>query len=57
MVEVNMGSADEAVQALHGAIQAVQAAAARYHMGIRVSRITPLRYVVRAHPSIPCGLI
>lgn len=57
MLEVNVATPDEVDPTLQKAIQSVSPAAAHYGMGILITRIGVGRYVVRAHPHVPEGLV
>lgn len=57
MLEVNGISAAGLEQALEEAIARVSAAAAYHRVGVLVSRTGPESYIVRAHPTVPHGLI
>lgn len=57
MVEVNVSTVAELDQALEEAIAAVTEAAAQHHIGILVTRMSTGRYIVRAHPAVPFGLV
>lgn len=57
MVEVNVSKAEQLDRALEEAIAVIAKAAAHHHMGIMVTRTGVGRYVVRAHPAVPYGLV
>ena len=57
MVEVNVEKAPQLQAALEDAVGTVSAAAVEYRVGILITRIDALVYVVRAHPAVPFGLI
>ena len=57
MLEVHVKEAAEVDSALEQAIQVVLKAASEHHTGILVTRIDAGRYIVRAHPAVPFGLI
>jgi len=57
MVEVNVTDSSEVDHALNEAIEAIKYAATRHQTGIMVTRLAPGRYIVRAHPAVPFGLI
>lgn len=57
MVEVNVSTAAELDQALEDAIAVVTEAAVQHHIGILVTRMSAGRYIVRAHPAVPFGLV
>lgn len=57
MVEVVVDGAENVETALNKAIQLVTPAAIRHKTGIMVSRTGSDHYVVRAHPSVPFGLV
>ncbi|BCW05773.1 MULTISPECIES: hypothetical protein [unclassified Arthrobacter] len=57
MLEVQVKDASEVDNALEEAISVVQKAARKHRIGILVTRIETGRYIVRAHPAVPFGLI
>jgi hypothetical protein len=57
MQEINVETLAEVEPKLEAAIQSVSPAAARYGMGILITQIGLGRYVVRAHPHVPEGLV
>lgn len=57
MVEVTVKDSAQLDQALKDGIAGVMAAAALHHTGVMVTRTGPGRYIVRAHPAVPYGLI
>jgi hypothetical protein len=57
MLEVNVTKAEEVDQKLQEAIEVVTRTAAHHHLGVLVTRTGVGRYTVRAHPSVPYGLI
>ena len=57
MLEVHVKEASEVDSAQEGAIQVVRKAASEHRMGILVTRIDTDRYIVRAHPAVPFGLV
>lgn len=57
VVEINLESADQLDQELDKAINDVSVAATSYRIGIMVTRLSAGRYIVRAHPEVPFGLI
>ncbi|MDR6639561.1 hypothetical protein J2Y68_003222 [Paenarthrobacter nitroguajacolicus] len=57
MLEVHAKHASEVDDALTKAIDVVKIAATEYKIGILVSRIDAGRYIVRAHPAVPFGLV
>ncbi|WP_458112846.1 hypothetical protein M1D88_01385 [Arthrobacter sp. R1-13] len=57
MLEISVTKAEEVDQAIRDAIGEVSEAATQYRMGILVTRIGAGRYIVRAHPAVPYGLI
>lgn len=57
MVEVHTENVADIDASLEEAIKVVTLAAERHHMGILVTRIQSGRYVVRAHPLVPAGLV
>lgn len=57
MVEVRVEQASELDDVLTTAIEVIKKAAAEHRVGILVTRIDTGRYIVRAHPAVPFGLI
>lgn len=57
MVDVGVDNASHIDQALNDAVETIKAAAIRHQTGIMITRLGPGRYVVRAHPAVPFGLI
>ena len=57
MLEVHVKEASEVDSALEQAIEVVLKAASEHRTGILVTRIDAGRYIVRAHPAVPFGLI
>lgn len=57
MLELHITQASELDDALGKAIEAVQKAANEHRTGILVTRIDAGRYIVRAHPAVPFGLV
>jgi len=57
MVEINVEEAIPVERAIDDAIAFVKEAADRHQTGVMVTRTAPGRYVVRAHPAVPHGLI
>lgn len=57
MLEVHVKHAFEVDDTLTKAIDAVQKAAVEHRTGILVTRIAAGRYIVRAHPAVPFGLV
>ena len=57
MLEVHVKEASEVDNALEQAIQVVLKAASEHRTGILVTRIDTGRYIVRAHPAVPFGLV
>jgi hypothetical protein len=57
MVDVSVDDASQVDQALNDAVETVKAAATRHETGIIITRTSPGRYIVRAHPAVPFGLI
>jgi len=57
MLEVHVKEASEVDSALEQAIEVVRKAAMEHRTGILVSRIGTGRYIVRAHPAVPFGLV
>jgi len=44
-------------EALERAIRVVEQAAAEHETGILITQIDTGRYIVRAHPAVPVGLV
>lgn len=57
MVDVHVDNASQVDLALNDAVETVKAAAIRHKTGIMITRTSPGRYIVRAHPTVPFGLI
>jgi hypothetical protein len=57
MVEVNVQNAAKVDSALDEAIALIMETAAQHRMGILVTRTGAGSYIVRAHPTVPYGLI
>jgi hypothetical protein len=57
MLEVNVNSAAEVDLALEKAIAVITETATHHRTGVLVTRIGAGSYIVRAHPSVPFGLI
>lgn len=57
MVDVRVENTAEVDRELDKAIAAVKDAALRHRTGIMITRTEPGRYIVRAHPEVPFGLI
>jgi len=57
MLDVHVKEASEVDSALEQAIEVVLKAAAEHRTGILVTRIDAGRYIVRAHPAVPFGLV
>lgn len=57
MVDVGVDNASHIDQALNDAVETIKGAAIRHQTGIMITRLGPGRYVVRAHPAVPFGLI
>ena len=57
MLEVHATCASEVADALTRAIDIVKTAATEHKTGILISRIGAGRYIVRAHPAVPFGLV
>lgn len=57
MQEVNVQSGADAESAIEEAIAAVMESAEHYQTGILVTRISQDTYIVRAHPTVPYGLV
>ena len=57
MLEISVTKPEDLDQVLNDAIAQVTQAAAHYRMGVLVTRLGAGRYIVRAHPGVPFGLI
>lgn len=57
LIEVNVEGGEDVGTVLERAVEAVQGAAVRHQTGILIAHIGPGRYIVRAHPAVPFGLI
>lgn len=57
MLEVTAASGSDVPDSLANAIDVVSRAADEHRTGILISRIGLDRYIVRAHPGVPYGLI
>jgi len=57
MLEVNVVRADEVDNALKEAITVITGTAIHHGIGVLVTRTGAGRYIVRAHPAVPYGLI
>ncbi|MEV7606002.1 hypothetical protein AB0N65_11240 [Paenarthrobacter sp. NPDC089322] len=57
MLEVHAATAEELDQKLKEAIDIVARAAAHHHIGVLVTPTGPARYIVRAHPAVPYGMV
>ena len=57
MVEVRVEQASELDNALAKATDVVLKAAIEHRTGILVTRVDTGRYIVRAHPAVPFGLV
>lgn len=57
MVEVSVDHLSKVDTALDDAVAAIGDAAIRHRTGIMITPIAPGRYIVRAHPAVPYGLI
>lgn len=57
MLEVHVENASEVDTALAKATDVVLKAAIEHRTGILVTRIGVGRYIVRAHPAVPFGLV
>lgn len=57
MLEIHVEHAFGVDEALTTAIDVVQKAAVEHRTGILVTRIGAGRYIVRAHPAVPFGLV
>ena len=57
MLEIHVSQASEVDDALTTAIGVVQKAAIKHQTGILVTKVEAGRYIVRAHPAVPYGLV
>jgi hypothetical protein len=57
MLEISVTKEGEVDQALKDAIAQVAEAATHYRIGVLITRIGAGRYIVRAHPAVPFGLV
>lgn len=57
MVEIAVDDLSKVDPALDDAIATIRPAATRHRTGIMITRTAPGRYIVRAHPAVPYGLI
>lgn len=57
MLEVHAKHASEVDDALTEAIDVVKIAATEHKTGILISRIDAGKYIVRAHPAVPFGMV
>lgn len=57
MIEVRVDKAADLDKALNKAIDVVFSDAKEHRTGILVTRISAGRYIVRAHPAVPFGLV
>lgn len=57
MLEVSVAAHSTGAGALDDAVAVVSVAAAEHKIGILISRIGEDWYIVRAHPSVPYGLV
>lgn len=57
MIEVRIDDSSQVDPALDKAVETVKTAATRHRTGIMITRTAPGRYIVRAHPEVPFGLI
>lgn len=57
MLEVNVSKSEELDRALEEAIAVITKAAVHHRTGIMVTRTGVGRYIVRAHPAVPYGLV
>lgn len=54
---MSVDDASQVDQVLNDAVETVKVAATRHETGILITRTGPGRYIVRAHPAVPFGLI
>ena len=57
MLEVQVEQANELDDVLTTAIEVIKKAATEHRTGILVTRIDTGKYIVRAHPAVPFGLV
>ncbi|MFE5836573.1 hypothetical protein [Arthrobacter sp. NPDC056493] len=57
MLEVTITKGADVEQTLAGAIKKISPAAKFHGTGIVITRITDDHYIVRAHTSVPAGLV
>lgn len=57
MLEVHVSRPEELDQKLQEAIDVVSRTAAHHHIGVLVTPTGAGRYIVRAHPAVPRGLV
>jgi hypothetical protein len=57
MLEVTVADGVPEDQALDAAVDTVRPAATTHNIGIMITRIDTNRFIVRAHPQVPNGLV
>lgn len=57
MLEIHVKHASEVDDALAKGIEIIEKAAVEHRTGVLVTRIEAGRYIVRAHPAVPFGLV
>lgn len=57
MLEVHVSRPEELDRKLQEAIDVVSRTAAHHHIGVLVTPTGAGRYIVRAHPAVPRGLV
>jgi hypothetical protein len=57
MLEVNVTKPEELDKRLQEAINVITRSASHHHVGVLVTRTGVGRYIVRAHPAVPHGLV
>lgn len=57
MLEIHVNDSSMVDEALERAIRVVEQAAAEHETGILITQIDTGRYIVRAHPAVPVGLV
>lgn len=57
MIEVTAANSSDIGKALEDAVEAVTKAAAHHGTGIMITQTGAGKYIVRAHPHVPPGLI
>lgn len=57
MLEVTLSQMGEGRTSLDIAVEQVSEAAQLHGTGVMITRIAKDRYIVRAHPAVPCGFV